>query len=79
LDSKEWKEYLHGKSWRCPHSPNGAHHWLLDAGNKGRCKYCSATRHFVPRIFYGHTSLDTDPTMAFKAEFPHRVTSESEP
>lgn len=30
--------YLKGDTWKCSHSPTGAHHWII--GRQTVCKYC---------------------------------------
>ena len=34
---------------RCPESPTGSHHWLIDSRNNGICNYCKKTQGFTPR------------------------------
>jgi len=39
----EHKNYVRGKHWKCPDSPTGAHHWLIDDASM-RCRWCGIVR-----------------------------------
>jgi len=45
-ESNSFNEYYKGGLWRCPLSPTGAHHWLIDSSRCGECKYCGERRQF---------------------------------
>jgi hypothetical protein len=36
---RAWETYLQSDEWKCPKSPNGAHH-----SKEGVCRYCGARR-----------------------------------
>ncbi|MCK4722154.1 MAG: hypothetical protein KAT75_02565 [Dehalococcoidia bacterium] len=42
-----WSRYLQSGLWRCPCSPSGAHHWLIDDKGVGQCRYCGQKRQFA--------------------------------
>lgn len=41
--AKADRAYVESGSWKCPHSPTGAHHWV---GTDGvlKCQYCPRTQ-----------------------------------
>lgn len=47
LEANRFSEYYKCGLWRCPVSPTGAHHWLMDDGGLGQCKYCGQRRQFA--------------------------------
>jgi len=40
------QEYIQGDSWKCSDSPTGAHHWVIDRTDKGKCQHCKTKRIF---------------------------------
>jgi len=46
-EANRFGEYYQRGLWRCPASPTGAHHWLIDAKGLGQCKYCGEKRQFA--------------------------------
>jgi hypothetical protein len=57
--------YFQSGMWRCPCSPSGAHHWLVDDRGVGKCKYCGEERQFAKFMVTSYTRLrdmqsDTD-------------------
>jgi hypothetical protein len=49
--------YFQSGIWRCPYSPSGAHHWLVDDKGVGNCKYCGEERQFATSIVSSYTRL----------------------
>lgn len=45
-EANSFSEYCRRGLWRCPVSPTGGHHWLIDGG-WGQCKHCGQKRQFA--------------------------------
>jgi hypothetical protein len=50
--------YLQSGLWRCPYSPFGAHHWLIDDKGLGQCKYCGEKRQLAEAWGSGYPGAD---------------------
>lgn len=46
----QYHEYYKKGSWRCPLSPTGGHHWLIEGSRWGKCKYCKTGRDFATDV-----------------------------
>ena len=45
-----YDEYVELGTWKCSHSPSGAHHWIIE-GSTMKCKFCHSVRK-VPNSTY---------------------------
>jgi hypothetical protein len=72
----EYDEYCRNRSWWCPVSPTGSHHWLIEVSGWGKCKYCRKERGFAREV-YGNSECKWDfgeTQVAQHEETPHEET-----
>ncbi len=69
----EYGEYCENKSWLCPVSPTGSHHWFIEGSGWGKCKHCRKERGFA-RDVNGTSECQSDfgeTQVAQHKETPH--------